>query len=176
MMTVKYPVKKGLSFDDVVEAMKTKANEINFKFVGVNPLWRDVIANKLQGRKLTRLILTHYHPDHIGLAGWFSGELGLEVWMNPTEHRHGRKAHRGPSAEERELHADFFRRHGLAEEAVQGALSRAGTSDASIRSTVTDPKTFNASKGDLTRDIISAPQGDGRGPSDFPVVCLQKAL
>ncbi len=44
MMAVKYPAKEGLSFDDVVEAMKVKANEINFKYVGVNPLWKDVVA------------------------------------------------------------------------------------------------------------------------------------
>jgi uncharacterized protein (DUF302 family) len=44
MMAVKYPAKEGLSFDDVVEAMKAKANEINFKFVGHNPLWKDIVA------------------------------------------------------------------------------------------------------------------------------------
>jgi uncharacterized protein (DUF302 family) len=44
MMAVKYPAKEGLSFDDVVEAMKVKANEINFKLVGHNPLWKDVVA------------------------------------------------------------------------------------------------------------------------------------
>ena len=44
MMAVKYPAKEGLSFDDVIESMKTKANELNFKYVGVNPLWKDVIA------------------------------------------------------------------------------------------------------------------------------------
>lgn len=44
MMAVKYPAKEGLSFDDVVESMKTKANEINFKFVGHSPLWKDVVA------------------------------------------------------------------------------------------------------------------------------------
>ncbi len=44
MMAVKYQAKDGLSFDDVVEAMKTKANEINFKYVGVNPLWKDIVA------------------------------------------------------------------------------------------------------------------------------------
>lgn len=44
MMAVKYPAKEGLSFDDVIEAMKTKANELNFKYVGVNPLWKDVVA------------------------------------------------------------------------------------------------------------------------------------
>ena len=44
MMVVKYPAKEGLKFDDVVEAMKVKANEINFKFVGHNPLWKDIVA------------------------------------------------------------------------------------------------------------------------------------
>jgi len=44
MMAVKYQAKEGLSFDDVVEAMKLKGNEINFKYVGVNPLWKDIVA------------------------------------------------------------------------------------------------------------------------------------
>jgi uncharacterized protein (DUF302 family) len=44
MMAVKYPAKEGLSYDDVVTAMKTKANELNFKFVGHNPLWKDIVA------------------------------------------------------------------------------------------------------------------------------------
>ncbi len=44
MMVIKYPAKEGLRFDDVVEAMKVKANEINFKFVGHNPLWKDIVA------------------------------------------------------------------------------------------------------------------------------------
>jgi uncharacterized protein (DUF302 family) len=44
MMAVKYPAKEGLSFDDVVEAMKVKANEINFKYTGVSPLWKDIVA------------------------------------------------------------------------------------------------------------------------------------
>ena len=44
MMAVKYQAKDGLSYDEVVEAMKVKANEINFKFVGHNPLWKDIVA------------------------------------------------------------------------------------------------------------------------------------
>lgn len=44
MMAVKYQAKDGLKYDEVVEAMKVKANEINFKFVGHNPLWKDIVA------------------------------------------------------------------------------------------------------------------------------------
>ena len=42
------------------------------------------------------------------------------------------------------------------------AISRAGTPEPGIRSTVGDPKTNTVAKQDVTRDILSAPQGDGR--------------
>lgn len=41
-------------------------------------------------------------------------------------------------------------------------LSRAGSADPGIRSAVGDPATNTVSKGDVTRDILAAPQGDGR--------------
>ncbi len=47
-------------------------------------------------------------------------------------------------------------------EVERSANTRAGTAAASIRSTVGDPKTNTVAKGDVTRDIIAAPQGDGR--------------
>ena len=47
-------------------------------------------------------------------------------------------------------------------EIERAAGNRAGTAAASIRSTVGDPKTNTVAKGDVTRDIIAAPQGDGR--------------
>ena len=47
-------------------------------------------------------------------------------------------------------------------EVEKTTLNRAGTAAPSIRSTVGDPATNTVSKGDVTRDIIAAPQGDGR--------------
>jgi hypothetical protein len=44
----------------------------------------------------------------------------------------------------------------------KNAVSRAGTPAAGIRSTVGDPDTNTVAKGVQTRDILSAPQGDGR--------------
>jgi hypothetical protein len=44
----------------------------------------------------------------------------------------------------------------------KNAISRAGDSDAGIRSTVGDTKTYTVAKGSVTRDILAAPQGDGR--------------
>ena len=46
---------------------------------------------------------------------------------------------------------------------VESAVdAKAGLAAPSIRSTVGDPNTATVSKGSVTRDIIAAPQGDGR--------------
>jgi len=47
-------------------------------------------------------------------------------------------------------------------EVERTTIGRAGTSAPGIRSTVGDPATNTVAKGDVTRDIIAAPQGDGR--------------
>ncbi len=44
MMATKYQAQKGLSFDDVVESMKLRANQLNFKLVGHSPMWKDFQA------------------------------------------------------------------------------------------------------------------------------------
>ena len=44
IMADKMPVNEDVSFDDAVESMRLRANEINFKFVGHSPLWKDVAA------------------------------------------------------------------------------------------------------------------------------------
>lgn len=43
-MATKYQAKKDLSFDDVVESMKLRANQLNFKLVGHSPMWKDIQA------------------------------------------------------------------------------------------------------------------------------------
>ena len=47
-------------------------------------------------------------------------------------------------------------------EVESNALSRAGTAAPGIRSSVGDPQTNTVAKGAITRDILAAPQGDGR--------------
>lgn len=44
----------------------------------------------------------------------------------------------------------------------KSTLNQAGTAAPGIRSNVGDPGTFTVAKGQITRDIVAAPQGDGR--------------
>ena len=47
-------------------------------------IWQDILAGSLAGKPVSRVIVTHHHPDHIGLAGWFQGEFGAELWTSRT--------------------------------------------------------------------------------------------
>ncbi|MCC5986391.1 MAG: MBL fold metallo-hydrolase [Pararhodobacter sp.] len=47
-------------------------------------LWSSLLAGPLGGRPLKRVLVTHHHPDHIGLAGWFQAEHGAELWTTRT--------------------------------------------------------------------------------------------
>jgi len=46
-------------------------------------IWQNLLKGPLGGKPVRRLILTHHHPDHVGLAGWFI-EQGAELWMPRT--------------------------------------------------------------------------------------------
>jgi glyoxylase-like metal-dependent hydrolase (beta-lactamase superfamily II) len=47
-------------------------------------IWARLLAGPLGGRPVWRVIVTHYHPDHIGRAGWFQAEKGAELWTTRT--------------------------------------------------------------------------------------------
>ena len=48
--------------------------------------WRGVFDTLMGGRPVTRVIGTHMHPDHIGLAGWLCERFKTELWMSRDEY------------------------------------------------------------------------------------------
>jgi len=53
-------------------------------------LWQAILAGPLAGRPVRRLVATHHHPDHIGLAGWFQTAQGTELLATRTAWLYGR--------------------------------------------------------------------------------------
>ncbi|MEM1132327.1 MAG: MBL fold metallo-hydrolase [Pseudomonadota bacterium] len=47
--------------------------------------WETLLAGDLKGKRITRVICTHFHPDHVGCAGWLCKTQGVRLWMNRTE-------------------------------------------------------------------------------------------
>jgi glyoxylase-like metal-dependent hydrolase (beta-lactamase superfamily II) len=48
-------------------------------------LWEQLFTSVMGGRPVKRVICTHMHPDHVGLAGWLTERFGAELWMSREE-------------------------------------------------------------------------------------------
>jgi glyoxylase-like metal-dependent hydrolase (beta-lactamase superfamily II) len=48
--------------------------------------WRTLIAGPLGDRPVKRVICTHMHPDHIGMAGWLTRRFDCRLWMTRLEY------------------------------------------------------------------------------------------
>ena len=47
-------------------------------------IWAEALAGPLGGKPVSRVVVTHHHPDHVGLAGWFQTEHGAELVTTRT--------------------------------------------------------------------------------------------
>ncbi len=47
-------------------------------------IWEQLVAGPLADSDIRRVILTHHHPDHVGMAGWFHSEFGTEIFATRT--------------------------------------------------------------------------------------------
>ena len=47
-------------------------------------IWGKLLAGPLGGKPVTRVLVTHHHPDHVGLAGWFQRDHGAELVTTRT--------------------------------------------------------------------------------------------
>ncbi|MGE0233044.1 MAG: MBL fold metallo-hydrolase, partial [Flavobacteriaceae bacterium] len=43
-------------------------------------VWQALLSGPLKGYSFDRILVTHHHPDHIGLADWLSDRLGATAW------------------------------------------------------------------------------------------------
>jgi glyoxylase-like metal-dependent hydrolase (beta-lactamase superfamily II) len=89
-------------------------------------VWRRLLngPGPLGGAAISRVIVSHMHPDHLGLAGWLTREFSCELWMSEREYIHGRamqaEAGRTPSIET----VRFYRAAGWSEEEIETYRAR----------------------------------------------------
>jgi len=82
--------------------------------------WEQVFATQLDGLPILRVIVTHMHPDHIGLAHWLcrrwsTPQHDCRLWISATDYNAARVASHSTTGFGGEGAARFFAAHGLAD-------------------------------------------------------------
>ena len=89
--------------------------------------WRKIFAEKLGGRPVWRVIVTHMHPDHIGCAGWLSRKWpDSEFWISRLEYITCRMLVADTGREAPKAGTDFYHRAGWSGAQIENYKSRFG--------------------------------------------------
>jgi glyoxylase-like metal-dependent hydrolase (beta-lactamase superfamily II) len=86
--------------------------------------WSALLEGPLAGQKLTRLIVTHFHPDHIGLAGWLCERFDLPLLTSLTSYLGCLNISLNPGSAEATSYRDFYRSHGMSPEIADLVATR----------------------------------------------------
>lgn len=115
--------------------------------------WRQVFEQELQGLPVLRVLVTHMHPDHIGLAHWLTRRFSREreagdppvldagpaaavddcrLWISATDFNAARIASQRTTGHGGEAAARFFAAHGLCDPEAQAKVRARGSYYASM--------------------------------------------
>jgi glyoxylase-like metal-dependent hydrolase (beta-lactamase superfamily II) len=72
-------------------------------------LWEKI----LPGKQVTRVILTHYHPDHAGNAAWLCEKFGPELWTTQGEYLTAHAVRTASAGYTTDAVLSVFRKNGL---------------------------------------------------------------
>lgn len=86
--------------------------------------WTKLFEGPLKGVHITRLIVTHSHPDHVGLAGWIVERFNCPLVMSQVEYLQSVYHQNRGTEERKEAQRQFFRRHGMDESLTEKLLGR----------------------------------------------------
>ena len=93
--------------------------------------WEQIFAEGLDGLPVLRVIVTHMHPDHIGLAHWITERWSTpdqpcRLWISATDWNAARTASRQTTGFGGEAAAAFFGSHGLVDPVAQKKVRERG--------------------------------------------------
>jgi glyoxylase-like metal-dependent hydrolase (beta-lactamase superfamily II) len=88
--------------------------------------WRAAFSGVLKDRPITRVIATHMHPDHVGMAGWIARKSGARLWMSRLEYMTCRLLAADTGREAPEDGVRFYRAAGWDAAALENYAARFG--------------------------------------------------
>ena len=86
--------------------------------------WTRLLDGRMAGRPVAKIVATHHHPDHVGLASWLADKVDAEVVMSGTEYLLGLTYWLDSDAMKAEHYRAFYRTRGLDAEIAESILDR----------------------------------------------------
>lgn len=121
-----------------------------FAFTKTEDLWRTLFSSVFKGKAPTKLICTHHHPDHMGLAGWLMRTYDIPMLTTEKEWDAFHVWSRMDQAALQETMQSFYRRGGVPEERQHSDLERRRSTKDRMR---LDPNGFEKISGCDELDI-----------------------
>src|SRR5208337_167212 len=140
-------------------------------------LWEAPAAGPLAGRRLTRLIVTHFHPDHIGLAGWLGERFGMPLLTTQSTYLQCLTISLSPGALDAPVYRDFYLHNGLKPESTAAVLTQG---HAYLKMVTPLPPIFERiASGDKLKiggRIFEVSIGEGHAPEQAMLYCAEDKL
>ena len=88
--------------------------------------WRQIFANSSGGKHVSRVFVTHMHPDHVGMAGWLTRKFDIRLWMTRLDYLHCRVLLADTGREAPSDALSFYHRAGWSDAAIETYRARFG--------------------------------------------------
>ena len=90
-------------------------------------LWEAVLSGHCKGEKINKIIVTHFHPDHVGMAGWLVNKTAAPLHMSQGEFDMLHIACQAFTNEQNVTRRQFYQCFGLPENTISKLLDRKGS-------------------------------------------------
>lgn len=135
--------------------------------------WESLVESTLGGLPVLRVIATHMHPDHLGLAHWLCERWQAPLWISGTDYATARVATLDASGFAGERAARFYASLGLADESQLAAIRQRGNLYARLVPAL--PASYCRLRDGLTLQIGGrrwrCVAGYGHAPEHMALVC-----
>jgi glyoxylase-like metal-dependent hydrolase (beta-lactamase superfamily II) len=145
----------------------------------IRGLWEQIFKSGLQDLPILRVICTHMHPDHVGLADWITTRFDCRLWMTLGEYALGRVLSAHLPGADSSTSVEHFRRNGVTDpQALDGLRARGDNYFKSLVPSM--PNNFRRLRADepvmINGDSWKIIIGTGHSPEHASLYCDERAL
>ncbi|HZP87411.1 MAG TPA: MBL fold metallo-hydrolase [Burkholderiales bacterium] len=140
-------------------------------------LWDQQFAGQLRSGEVKRVLVTHFHPDHMGLAGWLTRRLDVSLWMTEAEYLMAHVAYAELPGHRKEEEVQLWLQHGI-EPARGESIRRAKHS---YRRAISEPpasfrRIMDGEHIDIDGDSWQIMVGYGHAPEHAALYCAERGV